>query len=375
MNIFSSKSLLTVFSLFFLSFSAYSQSEKFQVVLDAGHGGKDPGNSYHGYVEKEISLKTTLKVGKILQADGGFSVIYTRTTDDFIELSQRPKIANKANANLFVSIHCNSVNNFEPNGTETFVMGMSRAGMNLEVAKKENAVIYLEDNYQQNYQGFDPKNPESLLGLSIMQEENLNNSISLATKIQDNFTYKLNRKTRGVKQQPLWVLDAVYMPGVLIELGFLSNKEEGAFLNSEEGQDKMASEIATAIKTYRNEYFGLGSKPATVEIPVVKESPKPNPTPSVVKTYSDKDVYKDIEFKVQLTVLSKKLDLVAHNFKGLNEVSVVKSDGLYKYYYGETSNYEQAKDLKDFAQSKGYNAAFLVAFKNGRILDIEKIIK
>ncbi|MFT6749373.1 MAG: N-acetylmuramoyl-L-alanine amidase [Flavobacterium sp.] len=374
MNIFSNKSLLTVFSFFFLSFSVFSQSEKFQVVLDAGHGGKDPGNSYHGYVEKDIALRTTLKVGKILQADGGFSVIYTRTTDDFIKLDERPKIANKASANLFVSIHCNSVNNFEPNGTETFVMGMSRAGMNLEVAKNENAVIYLEDNYKQNYKGFDPKNPESLLGLSIMQEENLNNSISLATKIQDNFTYKLNRKTRGVKQQPLWVLDAVYMPGVLIELGFLSNKEEGAFLNSDEGQDKMANEIAMAIKNYRNEYFGLGNKPATVEIPVVKDSPKLNPMPSMVKTYSDKDIYKGIDFKVQLTVLSKKIDLVSQNFKGLNDITFVKSNGLYKYYYGETSNYEKAKDFKDFAQSKGYSSAFLVAFKNGRSVDIEKIV-
>lgn len=374
MNIFPNKSLLNVFSLFFISFSVFSQSEKFQVVLDAGHGGKDPGNSYHGYVEKDIALKTTLKVGKILQADGGFSVIYTRTTDDFIKLDERPKIANKVNANLFVSIHCNSVDNFEPNGTETFVMGMSRAGMNLEVAKNENAVIYLEDNYKQNYIGFDPKNPESLLGLSIMQEENLNNSISLATKIQDNFTYKLNRKTRGVKQQPLWVLDAVYMPGVLIELGFLSNKEEGAFLNSDEGQEKMANEIAMAIKNYRNEYFGLGNKSTMVEIPAVKDSPKSNPMSSVVKTYLEKDIYKGIEFKVQLTVLSKKIDLISNNFKGLNDITFVKSNGLYKYYYGETSNYEQAKDFKDFAQSRGFGSAFLVAFKNGHFIDIEKVV-
>ncbi|SDX88874.1 N-acetylmuramoyl-L-alanine amidase family protein [Flavobacterium degerlachei] len=248
--------LIPIFILF-NSTSAFSQNDQtLTVVLDAGHGGKDPGNSYHGFTEKVIALKTALKVGSILEKTDGFKIIYTRTSDVFIELANRPKIANKANANLFVSIHCNSVKNFQPYGTETFVMGLSRSDLNLEVAKRENSVILLEDNFKDTYQGFDPSKPESLIGLTILQEENLNNSIILATEIQDNFTNKLNRNSRGIKQQPLWVLDAVYMPSVLIELGFLSNKEEGEFLNSEEGQDQMALQIANAIVQYKKKYFG-----------------------------------------------------------------------------------------------------------------------
>lgn len=232
-----------------------SKANKFTIVLDAGHGGKDPGNSYHGYVEKDIALKTTLKVGEFLEKEKDFEVVYTRKNDVFIELVNRPKVANKINANLFVSIHCNSVKNFEPEGTETFVMGLSRANMNLEVAKNENSVILLEENYKKTYEGFDPKKPETFIGLKLVQEENLNSSITLASSIQENFTNNLNRKTRGVKQQPLWVLDAAYMPGVLIELGFLSNSEEGEFLNSEVGQTKMAHQIAEAIIKYKKEYF------------------------------------------------------------------------------------------------------------------------
>ena len=183
--------------------TAQNKNAKFTVVLDAGHGGKDPGNSYHGFVEKEIALKTTLKVGNLLEKQKDFEVVYTRQTDVFIELVNRPKVANKINADLFVSIHCNSVTNQTPAGTETFVMGLSRSNMNLEVAKKENSVILLEDNYKKTYEGFDPHKPESLAGLKIKQEDNLNSSITLASIVQDNFTQNLNRKTRGVKQQPL----------------------------------------------------------------------------------------------------------------------------------------------------------------------------
>ena len=167
-----------------LNVSGQSTSNKFIIVLDAGHGGKDPGNSYHGFVEKDIALKTTLKVGKFLENEKDFQVVYTRKTDEFIELVNRPKIANKIDANLFVSIHCNSVKNFEPAGTETFVMGLSRTNMNMEVAKSENSVILLEDNYKKNYQGFDPSKPENLIGLKIIQEENLYSSINLATKFR-----------------------------------------------------------------------------------------------------------------------------------------------------------------------------------------------
>lgn len=358
------KNLLFIQILTFLTVNlSFAQSEKFVLILDAGHGGKDPGNSYHGFSEKEIALKTTLKVGEFLAKDKEIKIIYTRVTDEFIELVNRPKIANKANANLFVSIHCNSVKNFEPSGTETFVMGLSRANMNIEVAKAENAVIYLEDNYKQNYKGFDPSNPESLLGLNIMQEENLNNSINLATKIQNNFTTNLDRKTRGVKQQPLWVLDAAYMPSVLIELGFLSNQEEGAFLNSQEGQYKMAQEIANSIISYKNDYFGQADVKAIVE------------TKNNLTSTSNASSVETIIYKIQLLTSEKNIKLIPYNFNGLDTITSIIEKNTYKYYYGMTSNYEEAKKLKEIALYNGYSTAFITTFKNGKSVNISTVIK
>lgn len=362
--------LITIFTLFWYS-SAFSQNDQaFTVILDAGHGGKDPGNSYHGFIEKEISLKTTLKIGSLLENEKGIKIIYTRKSDVFIELANRPKVANKANANLFVSIHCNSVKNLTPSGTETFVMGLSRHDMNLEVAKNENSVILLEKNYKEKYQGFDPKKPESLIGLTMMQEENLNNSILLAKEIQDNFTNKLKRNSRGIKQQPLWVLDAASMPSVLIELGFLSNKEEGAFLNSEEGQDKMAKQIANAILKYKKKYFGDGfetvTKSGAKEMASVKnKSEKSKPT----------NVSDDTIYKVQLMASSKKIDLKANNFKGLKNISSVFVNNIYKYMYGETSKFDEAKKMQLDARNIGYSQAFIVEFKEGISSNIDDVVK
>lgn len=362
--------LITIFMLFWYS-SAFSQNDKvFTVILDAGHGGKDPGNSYHGFIEKEISLKTTLKIGSLLENEKGIKIIYTRKSDVFIELANRPKVANKANANLFVSIHCNSVKNLAPYGTETFVMGLSRHDMNLEVAKNENSVILLEKNYKEKYQGFDPKKPESLIGLTMMQEENLNNSILLAKEIQDNFTNKLRRNSRGIKQQPLWVLDAASMPSVLIELGFLSNKEEGAFLNSEEGQDKMAKQIANAILKYKKKYFGDGfenvTKSEAKEIASVKNKSE--------KSKSE-NVPDDTIYKVQLMASSKKIDLKSNNFKGLKNVSSVFVNNIYKYMYGETSKFDEAKKMQLDARNIGYSQAFIVEFKEGKSANGDGLVK
>jgi N-acetylmuramoyl-L-alanine amidase len=388
-------------------------------VLDAGHGGKDPGNSYHGYVEKDIALKTTLKVGEFLEKEKDFEVIYTRKTDVFIELVNRPKVANKINANLFVSIHCNSVKNFEPEGTETFVMGLSRSNMNLEVAKNENSVILLEENYKKTYEGFDPKKPETFIGLKLVQEENLNSSITLASSIQENFTNNLNRKTRGVKQQPLWVLDAAYMPGVLIELGFLSNTEEGEFLNSEVGQTKMAHQIAEAIIKYKKEYFSepyaydeskmlekiakaevkAAKAEAKEEVKETKTEPKVEPKgtrtePKVAKveqrdhkiehkpdtvetkdsipfkTVKEEPILASLEddgmYKIQLFASSKKKEVTSPDFKGLKDISFTFEHNLYKYYYGKASDLDGAKKSCKEAKSHGFKDAFIVQFAAGK---------
>jgi len=363
--------LIVIFSLF-LCGSVFSQNKQaFTVILDAGHGGKDPGNSYHGFVEKEIALKTVLKVGEILEKEKDFKIIYTRKSDVFIALANRPKVANKVNANLFISIHCNSVKNFGPSGTETFVMGLSRSDMNLEVAKNENSVILLENNYKETYEGFNPNNPESLIGLTLKQEDNLYSSINLATKIQNNFTHNLDRNSRGVKQQPLWVLDAAYMPSVLIELGFLSNMEEGRFLNSDEGQSKMALQIANAIIGYKKEYFGQEvnstSKSTATDAVVVTNQIDQKPSVAVVSN--------DIVYKVQLFASSKKLQGNAAEFKGLKNVSTTFTNNLYKYTYGETLNLDKIYKMQKEAKKVGFKDAYIVVVKNREVSKLSEVEK
>ena len=223
------------------------QNEKFTVVLDAGHGGPDPGNTGNGYKEKNIALNVVKKIGKQLNNVDGMSIIYTRQKDVLIDLWKRGEIANKAKANLFISIHCDA-HNSNAYGSSTFVLGLHANKRNFEVAKRENAVISLEEDFKERYQGFDPDSEESVLGTTLMQEENLDKSFSLAADIQENFANSLKRKNRGVKQAGFVVLHQTYMPSVLIELGFLTNKKEGKFLNSEEGQQQMANEIAESIK-------------------------------------------------------------------------------------------------------------------------------
>ena len=380
-----------VFILLFLFFAVniFSQSKtKFIVILDAGHGGKDPGNSYHGFVEKEIALKTTLKLEKLLEKEGGIQVIHTRKSDVFIELKDRPKKANSLDANLFISIHCNSVKNPVPFGTETFVMGLARSKGNLEIAKQENSVILLEKDYKQTYKGFDPKNPETLIGLKILQEDYLDRSINLASKIENNFKNKVHRKSRGIKQTPLWVLDAAYMPSVLIELGFLSNNEEGVFLNSDVGQNKMAQAIATAIIAYKKEYFGIQSDNTyqdtstkkitenSTENSSKRTKSKLNIEKSVSKKSETRIQNSEVVFKVQFAAGNKNIELNPSNFKGLKNVSVRTNNGsFYKYAYGATSDYNVAKQNLKEVKSKGYSSAYIIAFRDGKNISVEEALK
>ncbi|MFC3336299.1 N-acetylmuramoyl-L-alanine amidase family protein [Flavobacterium palustre] len=358
----------------------FSQSDQvFKVTLDAGHGGHDFGAAYNGHVEKNIALAVVLKVGKILEAHPKVSVIYTRKTDVFIDLIERANIANRANANIFVSIHCNANRNTAADGTETYVMGMTKIASNLEASKKENAVVTLEKDYQRKYEGFDPNSPETMIGFTLMQEEYLDNSISLASKIQNGFA-ALGKKVRGggVKQAPFMVLHKAYMPRVLIEMGFISNYVEGNILASEEGQDDIAKAIADAIISYKNEYFG------GEESEVIKPSQRmaENSEDSAASTKSVIDEPKksnqpnsDVVFKVQLAVSRRKLELAPKNFKGLKDISMIPVGKNYKYFYGQTSDYEISRNLLNEAKAKGFDSAFLVAFKNGNEIDIQEAIK
>lgn len=342
--------------------SAQAPDDRFIVVLDAGHGGHDPGNLGNRYKEKNIALNVTLQVGKALEKNKDIKVIYTRTRDVFLELYERSAIANSADADLFVSIHCNS-HNSNASGTETFVLGVANTERNLAVARKENEVIYLEDNYEKNYGGFDPSSPESTIGIQIEQEEYVNQSIILARKIEDNFSQKLKRKSRGLKQASLWVMHNTYMPSVLIELGFLTNKSEGAFLNSKDGQIKMARSIKEAIIEYKSlldqnvgdNFFYIDNDEAlSDEKPLIVEN---------------------VIFKVQIAASKKDIEPKSYNFKGLNTISKLKINNLYKYYYGNTSDYNEVLKMKEEAKLKGYTSCFIVALRDGKNISVSEALK
>lgn len=387
----SAKSVLSII-FFLVSLTVFSQS-KFKVALDAGHGDHDFGAVYHGHIEKNISLAVVLKVGKILEKNPEIEVVYTRKTDVFVDLIERANIANRADANVFVSIHCNANKNTAADGSETYVMGLAKNASNLEAAKKENQVITLEKDYKQKYEGFDPKSPESTIGIEIAQELYLEQSIDLAGAIQNQFIDQLGKKSRGVKQAPFMVLHKAYMPRVLVEMGFISNKEEGAKLDSEEGQEEIAQAIANAIISYKKQSFGGNEKVEKIKPSERIEPAKTIDSTKQVKTNKAPEV-KKIEpkktemvetpkpetssvpvFKVQLSASTKSLDLVPSNFKGLSNVSVANEGTLYKYMYGETSNYEEAKRLLTEAKSKGFSTAFIIAFKNGKKVSVQEAIK
>lgn len=375
---------ITITALAVLFFSTTAQSQKFKVTLDAGHGDHDYGAVYHGHIEKNIALAVALKVGKLLEKNSSIEVIYTRKGDQFIDLVERANIANRADADIFVSIHCNANANHSADGCETYVMGMSKNASNLEAAKRENSVVTLEKDYKQKYEGFDPKSPESYAGMTMAQELYLDQSIALAGKVQSQFI-GIGKKSRGVKQAPYMVLHKAYMPRVLIEMGFISNQAEGAKLDSEAGQQEIAESIANAIISYKKEYFGTGdadaikpsqqieaikkpdtlTKKPTVKTPEVKKpETKPEPVNSGVAS-----------FKVQLSASGRKLELVPSNFNGLSNVSVSAEGNLYKYMYGDTTNYDEAKRLLSEAKAKGYSSAFLIAFKNGKKVSVQDALK
>jgi len=354
--------------IFFTSFSLHNNdtTKPFIVVLDAGHGGKDFGNIGNGYKEKDIALDVTLQVGKLLEKEPGFQVIYTRSTDVFIELNERAPVANKVDADIFVSIHCNS-HHTQAYGAETFVMGLAKSANNLNTAKKENEVIFLEENYEEKYMGFDPSSPQSLIGLTLLQEEYLDQSVMLAGLIQNNMVNNLKRKDRSVKQDVFWVLHHSYMPSVLVELGFLTNNKEGPYINSKKGRREMAREIANGIITYRKNIALATSDAQNPEI-------TDEEIQEAIDT-TEENIYEDVIFKVQLAASKKKLATKPYNFKGLKEISRNKEDGLYKYYYGETSDFNKIQLMKTFAREKGYDSSYVVAFKNGEKVKLSDILK
>jgi N-acetylmuramoyl-L-alanine amidase len=324
------------------------------VVLDAGHGGKDPGNTGNGYLEKNIALSIALQVGKELEKQKDIKVIYTRKKDVFVNLFRRAEIANKAKADLFISIHCDS-HTSNAYGAGTFVLGLHANQRNFEIAKKENSVIFKEENYEQKYDGFDPNNPESVISLVLMQEDYLDQSIVIADLIQRAFVSDLNRKNRTVKQAGFIVLKYTYMPSVLVETGFLTNKKEGAYLNSSKGQREMSSSIARGIIKYKSRF----SNDSTF-----------GPINSFSYEDSSFKLEDDYYLKIQIASSKKRIPLKSYNFKGLKSLSTLKTGSLFRYYYEKTRDYSIAKKLLLKAKNNGYKDAIIVAFKNGTKISI-----
>jgi len=322
---------------------SFSQSEDFTVVVDAGHGGKDPGNTGNGYLEKKIALNIALKLGKELE-NQGINVVYTRKTDVFVNLVERANIANRSNAQLFLSIHCDA-HTSQAYGAGTFVLGLHANSRNFEVAKKENSVIFFEEDYINKYDGFDPNNPESVIGLTLMQEEYLDQSITAASYIQNSFVTRLKRKNRNVKQAGFIVLKYTYMPSVLVETGFLTNKSEGSYLNSNKGQIEMADAISKAVIKYRDDFY------------------KNLSTSNLLVNENTEIVY----YRVQIAASNKLIELKPYNFRGLKTVDVVREGEIYKYLYGKYETLEQADKALKIAKNNGFNSSFVVTFQNNKI--------
>jgi len=363
------KSYLIILLFSFLAINTYSQTKKtFTIVIDAGHGGHDPGtmgNRKYKKHEKDVALSIALKFGKLIEKNlKDVKVVYTRKTDVFIKLKDRPKIANDNNADLFVSIHCNASKNSAAKGSETYVLGVHKNETNLNVAKKENSVIYLEKDYSVNYDGFDPQSTNSLVALTIGQEEYIENSLLLASLIQENIKKTTALKSRGlngVNQAGFWVLARNSMPSVLVETGFLSNPQDAKYLMSNRGQDKVANALYLGFKEYKkywDEQVGLDIDELVVD-----------------NTTKVEKADNGIVYGVQLLSGKVKLKPTDKAFKGLENITYYKSNSFYKYVYNKVPDYDTALKMKDKARSKGFKTAFIVAFKNGKRIPLIDALK
>lgn len=341
--------------LFFFTFFGFLEAQKkseFVIVIDPGHGGKDSGAKGVVQNEKDIVLDVSLRFGEMIKKNyKDVKVIYTRTTDVFLELWERAQIANRNHANLFVSIHCNSARNASAYGTETFVMGLRRMKENIEVSQRENNVILLEEN-QERYKKFDPSDPEAVIAFEIMHSAYQGQSIRFAQLVEDEFV-KNGRSSRGVKQDIFHVLRENASPAVLVELGFISNYDEGVYLASEEGKQKMTEGLFRAFEKYKKEY----DRKNGIEEVVVEEKPKEVEKPVVGKT-----------FKIQFLVSKNKYALSSPVLKGLTDIEIVQVGDTYKYYYGHTNMASERDRLLEYVKRIGFNDAFVVEFVNNEKL-------
>lgn len=379
--------------------SAQKDGKTFKVVIDAGHGGKDPGCLGTYSREKDVALDVALKTGKLISDNcPNVKVIYTRSTDVFVELYNRAKIANSHHADLFISFHCNANDNHSAHGVETYVMGLSKSAQNLAVARAENSAMLKEEGYKDNYAGFNPDSPESAVMFSLYSSAYLNNSILLADKVQKNLVATTHLLNRGVKQAPYWVLWSVSMPSILIEMGFLSNPTEENYLNDEQHKKEIAGAIYRAFSSYYLQITGNNSDTPDVTPSVnndnsvdskndVTSSSHDNGNDnnadnqsdkklvdekaSVTKTVADPD---GVRFMVQFMAVPEKIAVNDKRFKNIPHVNRFYEGGLWKYTAGSETTLQAAKTILNEIKSK-YPDAFIIAFKGEQKIPVSEAVK
>ncbi|MDX2001710.1 MAG: N-acetylmuramoyl-L-alanine amidase [Chitinophagales bacterium] len=364
------------------------------VVIDAGHGGHDPGTLGATKTrEKNIALSVALKLGNYIKQNfPDIKVVYTRSTDEFIELHERAAIANRNKSDVFISVHCNSSPSTSAYGTEVFVLGLHKSEDNLAVAKRENSVILMENDYSKQYDGFDPNSPVSHIVFSVYQDAYINQSIRLAGHVDDQFKNKVNRSSRGVKQAGFLVLWKTAMPSILIELGFITNKNEESYLNSQQGQTYMASAIYRAFKAYKSESEGVADNTPDKGLDEVVEekdtttdkvedttpSPEPKQPLSNKETTPVKDPVKpsvnssEVVYKVQF--VASKVKLSNATLKGISDYEMEVSKDYIRYLSGSFSDFKAAVAHQNAIRKKGFPEAFVVAYKGSQRVPVKEVL-
>lgn len=339
------------------------------ITIDAGHGGRDKGTNGKGFREKNITLSAAIELGTLIKTYyPSIKVVYTRKSDKFISLNKRAKIANDNNSDLFISLHCNALpKNSRVNGSETYVLGLHKSKENLEVVKKENASIYYEEDYQSKYSWLNPNSNEGHILSELDQSNALDQSILLASKIENQLQHGTSiKKSRGVKQAGFAVLKATAMPSVLVEMGYLSNVRDRKYLNSAHGQKQIASSILNAISDYKNEIEENTSWESQVASVVVVERKASPVITQKAKNYQhpvmDKSV---VELKIQLASSGKELNTRTGKWKAVKDINQILENGRFKYVTNSYFEKDRAKDRLKIIKKIGFKDAFIVAYKNG----------